>query len=181
MEDPELYANSNGLQKHDTSIVLSEFMPLMKWSNDDAILDVGAGSGDVTRHLLWPSCAKFSHIVGIDRSQKMVNYARKHFQNERLTFEKMDIVDAVQPINVFPHGFTKIFSFFCFHWIHDQRKAMSNLYELFRPGGICLLVFVARSLVFDMYERLAKNPRWAPYMNVLLDIKNGSYVDLLKL
>uniref|UniRef100_T1IRK8 Methyltransferase domain-containing protein n=1 Tax=Strigamia maritima TaxID=126957 RepID=T1IRK8_STRMM len=167
MEDAELYANSNAFQKRDTSMVLSEFMPLMNWSNDDEILDVGAGSGDVTRNLLWPGCVKFDRIVGIDRSQKMVNYAREHFENERLSFEQMDIADAVQPINVFPRGFTKIFSFFCLHWIQKQRKAISNLYQLLRPGGTCLLVFLARNPVFDMYERLAKNPRWAPYMNDL--------------
>ena len=35
-----------------------------------------------------------------------------------------------------------------------------------RPGGQCLLVFVAQCPVFTMYERMANTAKWGQYMLV---------------
>ncbi len=63
-------------------------------------------------------------------------------------------------------AFSKVFSFYCLHWVRDQQSALGNIHRLLRPGGEALLVFLAKNPVFDAYRRMAKDPRWAPYMEV---------------
>lgn len=47
MDNADLYAHANALQKRDAIIVLREFLPQLSWDNPDGetILDVGCGSG----------------------------------------------------------------------------------------------------------------------------------------
>ncbi len=61
--------------------------------------------------------------------------------------------------------FTKIFSFYCLHWLKDQSVALRNIHRLLETGGEALLVFLARNPVFEVYRRVAKMPRWQQYMS----------------
>lgn len=63
-----------------------------------------------------------SSLIGVDISKAMVDYARHHHQHdERLRFQQFDIMNTIDPTENFPHGFDKIFSFYCFHWIKDHK------------------------------------------------------------
>lgn len=61
--------------------------------------------------------------------------------------------------------FDHITSFYCLHWVQNQRQAMQNVYDLLAPGGDCLHVFLATNIIFDVYFELGKRPRWASFLH----------------
>lgn len=165
MQDAELYASSNHMQKRDASIVLAAHLPIMTWKEEDErILDIGSGSGDVTTSLLSQAIPVVHTLTGVDISQEMVNFANKTYADETVSFHCMDIATETRPEELFPLGFTKVFSFYCLHWVRDLPLAVSNMFELLVDGGEALVVFLASNPIFRMYRLLAQNLKWAPYM-----------------
>ncbi len=66
MHNADLYESSNGLQRRDAAAVVAEFVPRLSWSDDELVLDVGCGAGDVTHDILMPAIANVS-----SRNKKM--------------------------------------------------------------------------------------------------------------
>lgn len=165
MENAELYVSSNALQKRDALLVLTEFLPQMAWQEEgETILDIGCGSGDVTRNLLMPLLPRVEQVMGVDVSHEMVNFATKTFQHNSLAFRHLDIERSVQPRQIYPDGFTKVFSFYCLHWVREQSQCLSNIFQLLQPGGETLLVFLANNPLFDMYRNMSEKTQWSQYM-----------------
>jgi len=165
MHDAALYATANQQQKRDASICLAARLPTMNWKTDmERVLDIGSGSGDVTCNLLGTALSVPSMITGVDMSPEMVNYASDTFGSETLDFHLMDIGKAMQPRQMFPSGFTKIFSFYCLHWVPDLSTALNNINQLLEPDGECLLVFLANNPIFRMYRIMAQTSKWRLYM-----------------
>lgn len=48
------------------------------------------------------------------------------------------------------------------------RRLMEHMYDILKPGGEILLVFLASNPIFTMYERMAERTEWAEYMKVCL-------------
>ncbi|KAK1985681.1 UbiE family methyltransferase [Colletotrichum cereale] len=103
------------------------------------ILDVGAGSGSITRDFarLCPQ----GRVVGIDNSQDMVNYARKtHLQDHQvetllpnLTFELCNAED----LSMFPDAsFDIVHAHTCLTHVHDRVAALRELRRVCKPGGV---------------------------------------------
>lgn len=174
-----LYQRSNGVQRRDAKQVLDEFAPLFRWRADgqDSLLDIGCGTGDVTIDFVLPLMpSRFSRLVGADLSDGMLAHARSTYPvsaHSRISFGKLDIGSSTAA-----HGgkaaatlgpdhqqpFDHITSFYCLHWVQDQRQAMKNIYNLLAPGGDCLLAFLAQNPIFEIYKRMATNRKWAPFM-----------------
>ncbi|XP_027227056.2 juvenile hormone acid O-methyltransferase [Penaeus vannamei] len=170
MEDAQLYVSANALQRRDALVVLTEFLPQMAWQEEgENILDIGCGSGDVTRNLLMPLLPRVEQVTGVDISQEMVSFASKTFQHNTLAFRQLDIEKTVQPRQVFPDGFSKVFSFYCLHWVKDQPRCLNNIYQLLQPGGEALLVFLAHNPLFSMYQNMSEKIEWNQYMQ---DVSN---------
>lgn len=47
---------------------------------------------------------------------------------------------------------------------------MEHMYDILKPGGEILLVFLASNPIFTMYERMAERTEWAEYMKVCLSL-----------
>ncbi|KAF2903031.1 hypothetical protein ILUMI_03149 [Ignelater luminosus] len=166
MNQAFLYSKYNGLQKNDATFVLKNYFRLVQWKKDgnDAILDIGCGAGDVTNDLLLPFLPKnFGKLVGVDLSEDMVEFARTRYKSSKISFEQMNIEAEDIPVD-FEEAFDHVFSFYCLHWIQDQRKALSNILKMLRPGGDMLLTFLASNPIFEIYESLSKSGRWESYM-----------------
>ncbi|XP_018007672.1 juvenile hormone acid O-methyltransferase [Hyalella azteca] len=171
MDQASLYANANALQRRDAEATLRTFIPRMNWHDErETILDVGCGSGDVTRNLLLPLLPSWvSRVVAVDVSPRMVDFAAKNFAHNIIDFRHLDIEKEENPRQKFPEGFSKIFSLYCLHWVRDQPSCLENLFTLLRPSGEALLVFLAANPLFDVYETLSMDPKWQPYMK---DVSN---------
>lgn len=86
----------------------------------EAVLDVGCGIGDVTCELLKPRLPKsVKTLIGVDCSEDMIDFARSKWSND-VVFTRMNI--ASEDISVdYEDNFDHIFSFYCLHWIMQQR------------------------------------------------------------
>jgi juvenile hormone acid methyltransferase len=95
----------------------------MSWKTGDRVLDLGCGPGSVTSQVLMPRLpADFGLLVGVDISPNMIQYASKTYTHPKLRFAQFDLTtDKGNTSELWPPGFDKIFSFFCLHWIPDQR------------------------------------------------------------
>ena len=99
------------------------------------ILDVGCGDGQVTARLakLFPKVT----FVGCDISQAMIDFAAKKYppsEYPNLTF----IVKDACHLNDH-ETFDRIISFSALHWISDQSRALSSIYNALKPQGKALI------------------------------------------
>lgn len=123
MIQPKLYYRNNGLQKNDAKYVLENYFHLVKWKTDEkeSVIDVGCGLGDITCELLLPLLPlNVDNVVGADYSDDMVAFARSKWIVPNVTFGNMDLAAAQVPVD-YEEAFHHAFSFYCLHWIQDQR------------------------------------------------------------
>ncbi|XP_038118763.1 juvenile hormone acid O-methyltransferase [Culex quinquefasciatus] len=169
MNKPNLYHRANGLQRRDAEEILDEFGHLLKWREDgkDSLLDVGSGCGDVLVDFVIPLIPQnFVIILGTDISEQMVRFARKIYSGRRnVSFDRLDIGGDVQQFMSKWGRFNHITSFYCLHWIRNQSIAFANIFNLLRAEGDCLLTFLARNPIFDIYYQLSKTDKWKKYMS----------------
>jgi len=125
MNNAKLYKRSNNLQKRDAKEVIEEFAQLL--SESRTLLDIGCGSADVLMEIIAPRmspCAS-SKIGGVDISSEMVKYASEKYPDRSLKFLKADIgSDFMMPKqngHLKPGTFDFITSFYCLHWVQNQR------------------------------------------------------------
>ena len=124
MYKAKLYKTANELQRADNKMVLDEFQDALKWKGNDSLLDIGCGSGDVTVEMVRPLMPhNHSLLMGIDVSLEMVKYARENYAKslKKLQFEQLDIGQVLSERSPLLNRFDHVTSFFCFHWIHNQR------------------------------------------------------------
>lgn len=168
MHNAELYQDANKMQRRDAEQLIKEYANILKWRPDgsDSILDIGCGSGDVTIDFVLPILPKnFRRLTGFDLSDEMVEYARNKYANPRITFEQFDIgvhleKQELRDVEPFDH----VVSFYCLHWVQNQREAVQNLHKLCKPDGDILLLVLAQHPVFEIYRRMARSKHWAKYM-----------------
>ncbi|KAM7351815.1 juvenile hormone acid methyltransferase isoform 1-T1 [Cochliomyia hominivorax] len=164
-----LYHRANQVQRHDAEEIIKEYAKTLQWRLDgtDALLDVGSGSGDVLMDFIYTIMPEnFERIVGSDISPKMMSYAKNCYHTqEKCDFRVLDIETDKDIPNDMREQFDHVTSFYCLHWIQNQRQALVNIYNLLRSeGGDCLLVFLATNPIFDIYKLLSKSSKWSPYM-----------------
>lgn len=164
MNRPALYFQSFKPFQHVYSEILNEFGHTLKWKGTDSLLDIGCGPGNVTRDVLVPIMPKnFSRVIGADYSEEMLQYARKNFQHPRVAYKFLDIDKDVSKTNI--GKFDHITSFNCLHWVNNIDQSFKNIYDLLNPGGDCLLAFIYRGLIFDVFHEMAKNNKWSKYFS----------------
>lgn len=168
MNQASLYQRANLVQRHDAKLILDEFASKLQWRSDeqDSLLDVGSGSGNVLMDFVYPLLPKrYDQLIGTDISTKMVSYANKCYQRyARTEFQVLDIGAKHLP-DQFRGRFDHVTSFYCLHWVQNLHAAVRNIYDLLRnDGGDCLLVFLASSPIYEVYKVLRTHQKWANYM-----------------
>ncbi|XP_050300887.1 juvenile hormone acid O-methyltransferase [Anthonomus grandis grandis] len=164
MDRPEFYSKNKNLQTTDNIYVIDKYFDLIAFDHDRShtALDLGCGDGYTTSQILLPKLPKnVKKLIGADISENMVSFA-KQLQDSRLDFHRMDIEDGDSCLE-FKEAFDHVFSFYCLHWIPNQRKAFQNIHRVLKPGGDVLLSFLGTNPIFQVYESISKNIHWAPY------------------
>ncbi len=98
------------------------------------LLDIGCGNGRRTNVMARHVAGK---VVGIDYSRNMIDNARR-LQNEKLGFYLASVLerDTLEGISA---PFDCVVSFRCLinlGSVENQRKAVHNICELLKPGGV---------------------------------------------
>ncbi|KAF5299213.1 hypothetical protein FQA39_LY02386 [Lamprigera yunnana] len=167
MNLPRLYLQVGSQAKRDTQEVLRKHFQLLKLKEHCNVLDVGCGPGNITHDVLYPLLPKtINKLVGIDISQKMINFAKENYANSKIKFLEMDIVANPIPKN-FEEHFDCIFSFYCLHYVSDHKKALLNIHKMLKPGGAILLNFMSKCIIFNADRNLSEREEWQPYFSNL--------------
>jgi len=93
----------------------------------------------------------------------MIEYAIKNYENSNLNFSVLDINND-KKCTIYSNNFTKIFSFFCFHWINKKSDALVNMYSMLKNSGEVLLHILIINPVYEMYTHL--DAEWINYLKV---------------
>lgn len=165
MDNPDSYAKTKDLRDDDHAQLLDEFFPIFNWRKDgkDSVMDIGCAGGNVTTETILPRLpSTFSHLMGVDINEKMVEYAKKNYQIPKVSFAKLDIGGDIREFLKSNKPFDHIISFFCFHLVPDQKLATQNVYRLLDANGDCFLHTIADFSGFDIYKRMYT--KWSEYM-----------------
>ena len=80
-----IYARGNSCQVTDGIEVCKKYLPDL--TPDDVILDIGCGTGEVTKYLAESSGAK---VTGIDNNPDMIQHAKLYNINANINYELVD-------------------------------------------------------------------------------------------
>ena len=92
------------------------------------ILDLGCGIGVFSKDL----SNKAQKVVGIDISEKCIEYAKSKNNSDNIDYFTMDINN----LNLIKEKFDIVFSDMVFNYIEDYDKLLLNIYELLNDNGI---------------------------------------------
>lgn len=99
--------------------------------SDKSILDLGCGAGVFSREL----SIKAKRIVGIDISEKVIDYAKTNNFNNNIKY----IVKNISELNEIDEKFDIVFSDMVFNYIDDYDKLLKDINKCLKENGI--LVF----------------------------------------
>jgi len=122
----EAYERFMGRWSRSLAPLLVEFAGV---GDGEGVLDVGCGTGALTDAIAAaaPSC----RIVGIDRSEAYLAFARTHHREGRARFE----VGDAEHLHFADAGFDRTLSLLILNFIPDPEKALHEMIRVTRPGG----------------------------------------------
>ncbi len=102
-------------------------MRLLEVGNEESVLDLGCGVGNLTRKL--KSFTK-GDVVGVDPSEGMIREARGKSKEYEITLrvQKAEELDYIESFDV-------IYCNSAFQWFTDPPKAIERCYNALRAGG----------------------------------------------
>jgi len=99
-------------------------LDLLEAKKGERILDLGCGTGD----LAWKLYELGVDVVGIDKSENMINQAKAKYPG--LTFEVKDVLNLG-----YRNEFDAVFSNAVLHWIKPPKQALINIYQALKENG----------------------------------------------
>jgi len=97
------------------------------------ILDIGTGSGSFVA-MMTAVYKDYEEIIGIDQIERAIEAANKHFDDEKISFEVMDIHDMSFP----PHSFDMVTLSNSLHHMPDMTATLDRMLDMVKPGGVLL-------------------------------------------
>ncbi|KAJ3657562.1 hypothetical protein Zmor_009355 [Zophobas morio] len=163
-QDPALYSKICQMQKFDATHFLNTYLNQLNLKDGASVLDVGAGDGTITLEVIIPVLPNFAKLVLYDKSEKMVNFAKRRFNDQRIEVVRMDISDDDD--EVFKKRFDHVFSFYCLNFVPEERcpQAMRNIFTLLKPGGNLFATVIVDSALFEICDNMTKKQKWPPAM-----------------
>ncbi len=118
-----------------------EVLDLLYLKGDEHILDVGCGTGTLTRAIARRLTAPSAEVVGLDAATKMLAVAkRKAADLDHIRFD----AGIAEALSYAGHTFDGFVSTFFFHHVNAElkRRSLEELWRVMRPGGRGVIVDV---------------------------------------
>lgn len=122
-EIAKYYDGSSVVQKSAADILLD----LLKIGDEDDVLDIGCGTGYLTRKIRAITKGK---VVGIDPSRSMIDEARRRSKGLNIEYK----VKSAEEI-IYREEFDLIVCNSVLQWLKDPELAISNFWRALRKGG----------------------------------------------
>lgn len=111
----------------------------------ERILDLGCGTG----HLTSLIAAAGASIIGVDKSPRMIESARRSYPD-------LEFVESDATSLGFDSKFDAVFSNATIHWIKDQRALASAIWRALKPGGRFVAEFGGKGNLRAVRESLKR-------------------------
>ena len=144
------YTQASTLQKSAAERVFD----LLALSQTEDVLDLGCGTGNLTRQLRLKTNGK---VAGIDPSEGMIAEAR------RAPAPNIEFLAGTAESLDRPNQFDAIFCNSAFQWFRDPARALARCHAALRPGGRMAIQAPARARYCPNFvaavEALGRDPR----------------------
>lgn len=143
-------------------VLAEEHLALVKLQGNERVLDIGCGDGKVTAELA--ARVPRGAVLGIDPSQRMIEFAQGHFGPDQTPNLRFEVGDA--RTLAFREEFDLVVSFNALHWAREHDQVLRGIRQALKPGGRAVLEFVPggdpNALELCM-EDVRQRPRWAKH------------------
>ena len=111
-------------------VVAREFLHWLNVPAHSKWLDVGCGTGALSQTIL--EVAAPDTVLGIERAEEYLAFARKQIQDGRMQFERGD----AQALPVDPSAYDAVVSGLVLNFIPEPQQAVAEMARAVRPGGV---------------------------------------------
>ncbi|MFC4558311.1 class I SAM-dependent methyltransferase [Virgibacillus kekensis] len=101
------------------------------------VLDFACGSGYGAHIIIKKSKGRVNEVVGVDIDLESVKYAKATYFHHNSTFMEADVTDPELPEKL--GQFDCILSFETIEHIEDEKRFLSNIYRMLKPGGTLIM------------------------------------------
>lgn len=109
----------------------NKLLTILECEDGDRILDISAGTGLFAKYLIKKD-VQFSEVVLNDISEEMLNIARSRFEtNSLFSFAE----NPAEQLNFEDNSFDRVISLNAFHNYKKQKKVISEVRRVLKPGG----------------------------------------------
>ena len=126
------------------------FIEIIDIKNNDVILDVGSGSGDIVNEIIKKKL--LAKLYLLDLNKEMLNEGKKRLRKQKnISF----IIGNAEKLNFKNSFFDKYLISFCLRNITEYKLSIKEAYRVLKPGGkYCCLEFSnpKSSLISNSYK-----------------------------
>ncbi|HEX5078669.1 MAG TPA: class I SAM-dependent methyltransferase [Geminicoccaceae bacterium] len=156
--DAKGYDEVDSLQKW----IADKHLARLDLAGSERVLDIGCGEGKISAEIAQRLAN--GSVLGVDRSTRMISFARSHFPRSACPNLAFEIADAT----TLPYraAFDLVVSFNALHWVRDQDAALRGVRAALKENGRTFLQFVPqgeRRCLEDVIEETCASGRWDRY------------------
>lgn len=124
-----------------------------------SLLDLGCGDGKVTT-VLADFFNQLERISAIDIDDDMLSHAKENNSHSLVNYSKENILTIP-----YHNDFDVVTSFACLHWIEEQDKVLSAVYNALRRGGqFVALLFPKVGKMHQGIQTIINQQPWSDYL-----------------
>lgn len=156
--DAQKYNEVDSLQKW----LADKHLANLELDGTERVLDIGCGEGKISAEVAQR--LPDGSVLGIDRSTRMISFARSHFPRTERPNLGFEIADAAALL--YRDEFDLVLSFNALHWVHDQDAVLRGIRAALKGSGRTFLQLVPqgpRKSLEDVIEETCRTERWARY------------------
>jgi trans-aconitate 2-methyltransferase len=150
--DPQQYLQF----KHERTQPSKDLVARIQIDDPETIIDIGCGPGNSTHvlHQRWPN----ADIVGIDKSEKMIERARTDYPGQRWIVGDASTLETTQTYDI-------VFSNAALQWISSHETLIPRLFKLVNRNGMLAVQVPANheSPLYKIILRTSHSGKWSEF------------------
>ncbi|XP_070580432.1 uncharacterized protein [Ptychodera flava] len=134
------------------------------WENGEIVLDIGCGTGELTKMIAERDNVK--SVIGVDISANAIEFASKNNSVDGKTqYLVGDAMLLPETLSHFEKAFTKVYCNEALHWMEDKQTVLRNAcWCLKETGSFLFHIDRVKSPFYNVYHKSIDLPKWMKYL-----------------